>query len=120
MSPKDACGPAGLLRKLLDERAFAGAGFPADERNSSRPPTCVEQVLRQFFELSLAFEQGHGPRSIRQAAPLKKMSTPSARKLGVCRPQFGYFCRFAGAGPSLSCEVTGRPAQNGDFQCHGT
>src|SRR6202011_5358798 len=89
MSPKDACGAAGRLRKLRDERAFAGAGFPADERNSSRPPACVEQVLRQFFELSLAFEQGHGPAVSAKRRRSKRCQRPRLANWGCAALNLG-------------------------------
>src|SRR5882724_2067964 len=79
MAPQDTCRTADLLRKLFDERAFSGPGLPADKRNLSGPMSCVVQVSRQFFELSLAFEQGHdaGPVSIKRTR-LKRCQPPFA------------------------------------------
>jgi hypothetical protein len=78
MTPYHARCPAGLLGKVFYERTFASACLTAHKRDFARSHACVLQVMRQFFELGLAFEQVHG----RTEYPARRLSRTWAAQPG--------------------------------------
>lgn len=73
-----------LLRKALDQGAFASAGLTADKSNLAGNGAGLAQMARELVELGLTFQKFH-PQSIGQRTPFGYRR----RNPGVRGPQSG-------------------------------